>query len=313
MDKGELRPDTKMRGGLKMDGTGVVYNCFNCGFKTRYIEGEFLSSPMKYFMGKLGIGQTEIERIGYEIAKEIRNGLKSATGEVVTQFRIPQFKKIDLPHDAKPISHWASLPNPSKDFVEVAQYLLSRGIHIFNRGDYYWSPVYKHNMHHRIILPYRWKGDVVGWTARYVRDDKKTLKYLKESPPDYLFNHEVIFHKNRKYIIVVEGEFDAIAIDGVSTLGRKMSKAQASWLRQSGKEVIVVGDREFKDMNLVDFAIEYGFSASFPIWDEKIKDVADAVTKYGRIYTLKTILDSIERNKFSIKMFKQRKVATRRI
>jgi hypothetical protein len=41
---------------------------------------------------------------------------------------------------------------------------------------------------------------------------------------------------------------------------------------------------------------------SFPEWGEDIKDVNDAVKKYGRIYTLWSIINSKESNSLKIQL-----------
>jgi hypothetical protein len=57
-----------------------------------------------------------------------------------------------------------------------------------------------------------------------------------------------------------------------------------------GREVIVVPDKDRPGAKLVRAAIKNGWSASLPPWEDDVKDVADAVKRYGRLYTLTTIL-----------------------
>jgi hypothetical protein len=45
---------------------------------------------------------------------------------------------------------------------------------------------------------------------------------------------------------------------------------------------------------------------SLPEWGDDVKDVADAVKKYGRIYTLFTILQYRETNEIKIKLLKKK-------
>ena len=53
-------------------------------------------------------------------------------------------------------------------------------------------------------------------------------------------------------------------------------------------------------------AIDNGWSVSMPPWDEDIKDVADAVKRYGRLYTLATILHYKESNEIKIQLLKKK-------
>ena len=44
-------------------------------------------------------------------------------------------------------------------------------------------------------------------------------------------------------------------------------------------------------MRLVRQAIKRGWAVSFPPWDDDIKDANDAIQKYGKLFTVKSILD----------------------
>jgi hypothetical protein len=92
--------------------------------------------------------------------------------------------------------------------------------------------------------------------------------------------------------LVLEGPFDAIAVDGIGVLGRELNSQQIAWLDSSLAEKIVVPDRERRNQELIDVALAQGWSVSFPDWEPGIKDAADAAAKYGRLYTLKSIIDS---------------------
>ena len=59
-------------------------------------------------------------------------------------------------------------------------------------------------------------------------------------------------------------------------------------------------DRDAPGEKLINQAIEFGWSVAFPDWDEKVEDVADAVLKYGRLFTIQSILKTTESNKFKI-------------
>jgi hypothetical protein len=72
------------------------------------------------------------------------------------------------------------------------------------------------------------------------------------------------------------------------------------------KEVIVVPDRDRPGSKLLKFAIDNGWGASLPPWGDDVKDVADAVKKYGRIYTLFTILHYRETNEIKIQLLKKK-------
>ena len=66
------------------------------------------------------------------------------------------------------------------------------------------------------------------------------------------------------------------------------------------RKVIVVPDRDRPGEKLINQAIEFGWNVAFPEWDNDITDVADAVLKYGRLFTIQSILNSTESSKLKI-------------
>jgi len=62
-----------------------------------------------------------------------------------------------------------------------------------------------------------------------------------------------------------------------------------------------VPDADSAGMDLVKTAIRRGWSVSFPPW-ESCKDAADAAVKYGRLFTVRSIIDSAETNTTKIQL-----------
>ena len=104
----------------------------------------------------------------------------------------------------------------------------------------------------------------------------------------------------RKFVIVTEGPFDAIAVSGVSILGSEINDTQRELIDNLGRQVIVVPDRDAPGQKLINQALEFGWSVAFPEWEDNVSDVADAVAKYGRLFTMQSILKSTESNKLKI-------------
>ena len=107
---------------------------------------------------------------------------------------------------------------------------------------------------------------------------------------------------NRKFVIVTEGPFDAIAINGISILGSEVNDIQTQLINDLGKRVIVVPDKDKPGEKLIDQAIENRWSVAFPKWHNEVADVADAVLKYGRLFTMQSILKNTESNKLKINL-----------
>jgi DNA primase len=155
----------------------------------------------------------------------------------------------------------------------------------------------------RIIIPFYHDGKIVGSTARKIKDGKP--KYLTDSQPGYVFNLDRQTW-DRKYVIVVEGQFDAIAVDGIAIGHNDPNDTQCARINALGKEVIVVPDRDKPGAKMLKAALEHGWSVSQPPWNGDIKDVADAVKAYGRLYTLTTILHYRETNEIKIQLLKKK-------
>jgi hypothetical protein len=88
-------------------------------------------------------------------------------------------------------------------------------------------------------------------------------------------------------------------------LGDHLSLDQCQWLNNTGKKIIVLPDREKEGGALVDIALRENWFVSFPPWDTDVKDAADASKKYGKLYTLWSVLDSRTNNKLNINIRRQ--------
>jgi DNA primase len=133
---------------------------------------------------------------------------------------------------------------------------------------------------------------------------------LTDSQSGYVFNLDRQGW-NRQCVIVVEGQFDAIAIDGVAIMTNEPNDAQIARLTGLGKEIIVVPDRDRPGAKMLKSAITNGWSASLPPWGDDVKDVADAVKKYGRLYVLATILHYKVAGEIKINLMKKKLEALR--
>lgn len=300
---GERRPDSKQRAGIINHNGILTYNCLNCGFKAGWSSGHMLSKNMKKLLEWLNVSSEEIRDIQFKLfqLKNLTSDEQEKTSSLA-KLVTKSFHNVPLPEKSTLISK--TVLN-TKDFIDVVLYLNSRGEEILTSYDYYYSPLktLEEDFSRKIIIPFKYQDRIVGWTARSVDTGKK--KYYSNCQPNFLFNNEILYDYQRKYVVVVEGPFDAIAIDGVAVLGNKISKGQIEWLKSSKKEIIVLPDRDNKKSHLVDTALENDWYVSFPwnpcgVWETTIKDAADAVKTYGKLFTIKCIMDYKTKNKTSI-------------
>jgi DNA primase len=103
----------------------------------------------------------------------------------------------------------------------------------------------------------------------------------------------------------MEGVFDALSINGLAVLHAEINDAQVRLIRSLEREVTVVPDQDEAGMKLVDRAIELGWAVSMPLWPSDVKDVNDAVRKYGKVVTLLSIFQARNTSKIKIEMTKK--------
>ena len=291
--------DRRKRGGIMTSADGTLsYHCFNCGYKASYIIGRRLTQKMRQFMGWLGIADDTIKKLAIEAMRHETSDTKYEKRKFIT------FKKKELPKNAFRLEIWLEkyiakdLTVPQWEKIDaLLNYLKSRGIGP-DWYDFMYSPDIHFNFNKRLIIPFYWQGNIVGFTGRLFEPIDK-VKYYTDVQPGYVFNMDAQ-DWSRKFVIVTEGPFDAITISGVSILGSEVNDVQRELIDGLNRKVIVVPDRDQPGKKLMDQAVEFGWSIAFPEWDEKVEDVADAVLKYGRLFTIQSILKTTETSKLKI-------------
>ncbi len=291
--------DRKKRGGIMTSADGTLsYHCFNCGYKTSYVIGRKLNQKMRQFMSWIGIPDDTIKKLAIEAMRHEEADTKYEKKKFVN------FVKKQLPKNTHKLDIWLEkyvakdLTAPQyKKIDALLNYLKARGIDP-SWYDFMYSPDFYFNFDQRVIIPFYWRGEIVGYTGRLFEKAEK-IKYVTEVQPGYVFNLDAQTW-DRKFVIVTEGPFDAITVSGVSILGSEINETQRELIEGLGKKIIVVPDRDAPGEKLINQAMEFGWSVAFPEWAEDVDDVADAVLKYGRLFTIQSILKSTESNKLKI-------------
>ena len=290
--------DKRQRGGFIVNaGDAVSYHCFNCQFKCSWQPGRTISQKMNKFMRLLNMSDDVISQLRLEALR-----LNDNSNAVITSV-IPKFEVRALPIDAisfEELTTFLKLPDgdyavPTK-FTEAFAYLVERKIDPWSYP-FYWAN--KTGFNNRLIIPFLYKGEIVGWTARAINDAKP--KYLSEQQPGFVFNLDRQTNE-RNFVIVCEGPFDAISIDACALLGAEIKDSQNWLLKQLGREIVLVPDRDHEGPKTIEQALEYGWSVSMPEWPAGVKDVNDAVVKLGRLATLYLITLAKESNSLKIQL-----------
>jgi len=291
--------DKKKRGGIMASADGTIsYHCFNCGFKANYTVGRKLNQKMRTFMGYINIPDDTIRKMAIEAMREEEGETKYEQKKFVT------FSKKELPKNAHKLETWLEkyvakdLTAPQWEKIDaLLNYLKSRGIGP-DWYDFMYSPDQHWDVNKRLLIPFYWRGDTVGFTGRMFEQSDK-VKYYTDVQPGYVFNMDAQ-DWTRKFVIVTEGPFDAITVSGVSILGSEINDIQKELINNLNRQVIVVPDRDAPGEKLINQAMEFGWSVAFPEWEDGVDDVADAVLKYGRLFTIQSILKTTESSKLKI-------------
>jgi len=247
-------------------------------------------------MSYIGIADDTIRKLAIEAMRYEEGDIKYEKKKFVS------FNKKELPNQTKKLETWLTqyttlTATEQKNIDSLLNYLTSRGI-----GPDWYDFMYSSNnyfdVNKRLLIPFYWRGDVVGFTGRLFEPLEK-VKYFTDVQPGYVFNMDAQ-DWSRKFVLVTEGPFDAITISGVSILGSEINDTQRDLINGLNRQVIVVPDRDAPGQKLVNQAIEFGWSVAFPEWDKTVGDVAEAVLKYGRLFTIQSILKTTESSKLKI-------------
>lgn len=282
--------DQRGRGGLILnDGNAVSYSCFNCGFKASWQPGRTINLKMRQFMRMLNISNDLILKLSSEAMKYSESTTFTSTS------LIPQFDNRALPLGAVPIADF--IDDVPERLIPILNYMQERKLYLEDYP-FYWTP--ERGFDDRLIIPFYYKSNIVGYTARTIINTKNP-RYFSEQQPGYVFNldHQTY---DRKFVIVCEGPIDAISLDAVAILGNEIKEHQNLLLQNLNREIILVPDRDHAGPTTVNQAIELKWSVSMPDWPDGIKDVNDAVVKLGRLASLWLILQAKESNDFKIKL-----------
>lgn len=304
--------DTRGRGGIKTNAGQISYHCFNCQYKASFIPGRHLSFKFRKLLAWLGADDLTIRRLVIEAVRLKELVAPEELAQVPEEEIV--YEARTLPEGSVSLDEWTTfLAMQGDDYlvpdrvVRAVHYISHRQIDI-KKYKFFLTDNEAYNLHKRIIIPYYYKNQVVGYTARTWEPDVKP-KYWSSHPADFVFNLDRQ-QTDWRFVIVCEGPFDAMSIDGVALNGSEVSDSQLDQIDRLQREIIVVPDTDRAGRKLVDRAIEAGWTVSFPVWQETCKDINDAVVKYGKLFVLKSILAAKETTRLKIELKKKKLYTT---
>jgi hypothetical protein len=209
--------DKRQRGGLKSSAEGWSYHCFNCGYTSSFVLGRPLSFKARKLLEWLNVDSMTIESINLESLRH-----RSIHGLLEDSAR--QIKKIEIEFEDKDLPAGLELLDPAVHTGEWL-YLTTRGV---DPSAYPYMTDSGQAVRPRIVIPFTHNQQIVGNTSRFL-DDRKP-KYLNDMQPGYVFGTD-LQHKAWQYVIVVEGIFDALAIDGLAVMHNDINDKQAQLIK----------------------------------------------------------------------------------
>lgn len=289
------KPDTKHRGNIIFTDDGFIYSCFNCKFKCGFHLGQYFSKNTYNWLKDL-CSPNQLK----ELMEMVKKYNESNNEEVLEKKPTKIKREIrPLPTNYKLIKDSIINGENSKTLNNIFNYINNRNPQLLNWNNLYWT-----EGQNNFLIPCYEYGNVVGYSLRLL-DDNSSHKYIHYIPNGYVYNFDNLL-KNRKYEIIVEGELDAIAIDCVSILSNQFTPERLKRILQYSlnKEIILMPDRDKAGQKMIEQLLkeDLPFSVAFPNWERGIKDCFDAVKKYGKLYTIYSIISSKESNKDLIKM-----------
>lgn len=288
---GQSRADTRKRGGFRFEDDLCSYHCFNCGYKASFRAGQTaLSGSFKRLLLKgLMFDRADVQRIGLRLLQD------RTADQIFIEAKRPENYKIDWQTTELPEGS-AHINDVNVDDLRSPDSFFGSCEHIVNRGldfhtDWYYSSTLQHRS--RIILPFRYKGEIVGYIARWTKDERKkeTPKYLVSKPQHFVYNLDNV--QDVETVVVTEGPFDALVMGGVALNGTALSEEQVKIINSLRKRVVVLPDFDKAGNALVDAALENEWDVAFPTWAETCKDANEAMLKYGRLFTVANVLDNV--------------------
>ena len=287
--------DSKKRGNILFTDDGFVYQCFNCKFKTGFHLGLSLNKKNLQWLDDLGATSEQIKTLK-KMIKEYNDQCNDESSEQKIVYRPRTIRKIPEMYESINESLKNKVDSPT--LTKVMNYIVQRNPHLLEWSDLMWAEGQNH-----FLIPCYEFGEVIGYTLRSLNDYAKN-KYIHYTPEGYVHNFDSLL-KERKYNILCEGDLDALAVDGIGILSSEFTPERLKRILtyNNGQELIVCPDRDKAGAKLVKQILDEDlpFSVSFPNWSRGIKDVEEATRKYGRLYTIYTIINNREKDKQKIR------------
>jgi DNA primase len=284
------------RGGWQFGDEVVIYSCFNCGAKESYSysrEHPF-SEHMWDVFKSFGIPLSELKKQINEY--KIENNFETKT----VKKTIKKVEPIDIPTYFYKLAD-ADKTNPIAK--KAKKYLKGRGIS-YKDYPFYLASTYNgsdieekiisKSLMNRVIIPFFKNGEMIYYQARALdKNAKKKYINVNKSKSNIIYGFDELYTHLNRPLFITEGFFDAYHVNGISLQENYLSDAQISILNNSPRQKVVIPDFLGDSFKLAEQAIEEGWGICIPDYSTQCKDVSESIKKYGKLATLRDIMEHI--------------------
>jgi len=286
--------DYKARAGFIFENGASTFHCFNCGHAAGHAP-----SSQKFSKGMYEV----LTAFNVDISAAKKSLFASfgaqedTTEEAIHREQYRQPPPIEVPSEFEFLNvtnptHAEAIRYTETRFVDYAKYGLMISTTTNSRNKWY----------KRIIVPmYNRSNQVIYYQGRTYDNHAKRWDSPSDPKANVLFGYHNLDDYSKDYIIICEGPFDMMSIDGVAILGSEFSPYQIRVLTVSSKKKIVVPQRDKRGYALALQALEQNYSLSFPDIGGA-QDINDAIVKYGRLYTEQQIVAKMTSSKYEAQL-----------
>lgn len=287
--------DYKERAGFRFDGGNTSYHCFNCSLLAGH------STTANKFSTKM---MSVLVAFGIDLSAA-RKTLFAGFGATTTvtaedtdaRNRVAHPTPIALP----PEFQFISSTNPAH--ADAIAYLTPRCVDFTKYGLMVSTTTDpKNKWYKRVIVPmYNRGNNIIFYQGRTYSGHKMRWESPTDPKSNVLFGYHNLDASDKDYVIVCEGPFDAMSVDGVAILGSSFTPFHEHVLALSRKKKIVIPQRDKNGRTMALRALELGFTLSFPDIGGS-QDINDAIIQYGRLYVEQQIITKCTTSKYSAQL-----------
>lgn len=289
------------RGGWLFTEDKAFYNCFNAA-----CEGSFdpdrkfpRSKTFTNILSSFGVPDSEVKFL------ELRHKATHKNDDPT----VPQIRRV--PIEPMVIPKHFYLLSEADDDDEIAEqakefllfeksidpdsypFYLSTGVP--EKGASPRDAMIAKDLRKRLIIPAFRGENMIYYQARRLDGEEKN-KYQSCDKPraNIIYGMDRLYDDIKSPLFVCEGFFDSHHLNGVATMENDLTSQQIELLSRSPRRKIIVPDYKGDSNKLAEMGVKEGWGISCPDFGSEVKDITEAVNKYGRLYVAHEIVSNMK-------------------